>query len=213
MADKASPQHLFAECSRACTRFAGRCDRGRMARGHRPVARRGRAAARSDPWRYGDQCRDGARQGSEGQAARPRRTDRGAAAQRGSDRVGRCCRPRLHQSHLEAVGLDGRAAVRAARGRCLWAKRDRGGREGQCRICLGQSDRADACRPLPRRGVRRCAGKPAGLRGLSMLHANITSTMPAPRSMCSRARLSCATARRSARTSARSRKGFIPAII
>ena len=32
------------------------------------------------------------------------------------------------------------------------------GRKGQRRICLGQSDRADACRPLPRRGVRRCAG-------------------------------------------------------
>ena len=31
------------------------------------------------------------------------------------------------------------------------------GRQGQCRIRLGQSDRTDACRPLPRRGVRRCA--------------------------------------------------------
>ena len=38
--------------------------------------------------------------------------------------------------------------------------------EGQCRIRLGQSDRADACRPLPRRGVRRCAGQPARVRGL-----------------------------------------------
>ena len=43
--------------------------------------------------------------------------------------------------------------------------------------------------------------------------ANITSTTPARRSTCSRARLSCATARRSARTSARFRKGFIPATI
>ena len=39
-------------------------------------------------------------------------------------------------------------------------------RKGQCRICLGQSDRADACRPLPRRGVRRCAVQPAAVRGL-----------------------------------------------
>ncbi len=51
-------------------------------------------------------------------------------------------------------------------GDVLWPKRDRRGREGQCRICLGQSDRADACRPLPRRGVRRCAVQPAGVRRL-----------------------------------------------
>ena len=31
------------------------------------------------------------------------------------------------------------------------------GHQGQCRICLGQSDRAFACRPLPGRGFRRCA--------------------------------------------------------
>ena len=41
-----------------------------------------------------------------------------------------------------------------------------GGREGQCRICLRQSDRADACRPLPGRGVRRCLVQPAAVRGL-----------------------------------------------
>ena len=50
--------------------------------------------------------------------------------------------------------------------RPLRAKRDGRVREGQCRIRLGQSDRADACRALPGRGVRRCAGEPAGLRGL-----------------------------------------------
>ena len=134
-----------------------------MARRHRSVARRRRAAARSEPWRYGDQCRDGACEGSEGQAARSRRTDRGAAARRGIDRIGRCRRPRLHQSHVEAVGLGGGAAGRAARGRLLWAKHDRCRPEGQRRICLGQSDRADACRPLPRCRVRRRAGKPAGV--------------------------------------------------
>ena len=51
-------------------------------------------------------------------------------------------------------------------------ERDRQGRKGQCRICLGQSDRADACRPLPRRGVRRCAVQPAAVRGLRR-HARI----------------------------------------
>ncbi len=46
------------------------------------------------------------------------------------------------------------------------------GEEGQCRICLGQSDRADACRPRPRRRVRRCAGQPDGIRRLAG-HARI----------------------------------------
>ena len=35
------------------------------------------------------------------------------------------------------------------------------GRKGQRRICLGQSDRADACRARPRRGVRRRARQSA----------------------------------------------------
>ena len=100
-----------------------------------------------------------------------------------------------------------------ARGRALRQERHRRRRAGQCRICLGQSDRADACRPLPRRRVRRRAGQPARLHRLQGRRANITSTTPAPRSMCSRAPPFCATARRWARTSARSRKGFIPAII
>ena len=36
--------------------------------------------------------------------------------------------------------------------------------QGQRRICLRQSDRADACRPRARRGVRRRAREPARLR-------------------------------------------------
>ena len=40
------------------------------------------------------------------------------------------------------------------------------GDEDQCRICLRQSDRTDACRPLPRRGVRRRACQPAGFHRL-----------------------------------------------
>ena len=38
------------------------------------------------------------------------------------------------------------------------------GHHGQRRICLGQSDRADAHGPLPRRGGRRCARQPARIR-------------------------------------------------
>ena len=53
-------------------------------------------------------------------------------------------------------------------------------------------------------------GKSASIRRLRRLPANITSTTPAPRSMCSRARPSCATARRSARTSARFPEGLYP---
>ena len=49
-------------------------DRRRLARRHRSVARRGRAAARCRPWRHGDQRRDGAGQGGQGQAARSRRS-------------------------------------------------------------------------------------------------------------------------------------------
>ena len=187
--------------------------RRRLARRDRSVARRGRAAARCCAWRHGDQCRDGAGQGGQGKTARSRRGDRGKAARGRSDRIGRRRRSRLHQSDPEAVGLGGCAAHRAARGRRLWPQRDRRGREGQCRIRLGQSDRADACRPLPRRGVRRCAVRACWLSPATTSPANITSTTPAPRSTCSRARRSCAIARRSARTSARFRKGSIPATI
>ena len=48
-------------------------------------------------------------------------------------------------------------------GASLWAGRHRRGRKGQRRIRLGQSDRPDACRPLPRRGVRRRVGEPADI--------------------------------------------------
>ena len=161
MSDKSASlvtQHLFADVlarvHAVCARARGR---GPMARRHRFLARRGRAAARCQPWRHGDQRRDGAGQGRQGKAARSRRADRGKAARRRSGRFRRGRRSRLHQSHPEAAGLAGRAAHRAARGRGLRQKRDRPRRQGQCRIRLGQSDRADACRPLPRRGVRRCA--------------------------------------------------------
>ena len=89
----------------------------------------------------------------------------------------------------------------------------RAGHAGQCRICLGQSDRADACRPLPRRRVRRCAGQSARVRRLQG-DARILRQRRRRAGRCARALgLSCATARRWARTSGRSRKGFIRATI
>ena len=59
-----------------------------------------------------------------------------------------------------------RAAHAARAGRRLWAERHRQKRAGQRGICLGEPDRADACRPLPGRGVRRCARQSARLRWL-----------------------------------------------
>ncbi len=41
-----------------------------------------------------------------------------------------------------------------------------GGPQGQCRICLGQSDRSDACRPLPQRRRRGFARQSADCRRL-----------------------------------------------
>ena len=166
MNEKASPPHLFADVqARVHAVCAALATRARMARGHRSVARRRRAAARSE---HGDMATNAAMvlaREAEGQAARSRRTDRGEAARRGSDRIGRCRRPRLHQSHPEAV-----AWAEALRACCARAPPMGGARrcrpQGQCRICLGQSDRADACRPLPRCRVRRRAGQPAGFRRL-----------------------------------------------
>ena len=111
---------------------------------------------------------------------------------------------------LEAAGLD-RSAARAIRGgRRLRAGRIGQGRDGQRRIRLGQSDRADACRPLPRRRVRRRAGEPARLRRLRG-HARILHQRCRRPGRCARALgLSCATARRSARTSAPIPEGLYP---
>ncbi len=78
-----------------------------------------------------------------------------------------------------------------------YGKSDIGARRaGERRICLGQSDRADACRPWPRRGVRRCAGEPARVRGVRG-HARILHQRRRRAGRCSsRARPSCVTARR-----------------
>ena len=129
-----------------------------MARRHRPVAGRGRTAARCRAWRYGDQCRDGAGQGSQGKTARSRRAI--AAKLRADDLIASVdvAGPGFINLTLEADGLGDALRTVLREGDAYGQERDGGGREGQCRICLGQSDRADACRPLPRRGVRRCAG-------------------------------------------------------
>ena len=91
-------------------------DRGRLARRHRSVPRRGRAAARCHAWRHGDQRRHGAGQGGQGKTARSRREDRRKAARRRADRDGRGRRARLHQSDPEAARL-GRCAAHGARAR------------------------------------------------------------------------------------------------
>ena len=98
-------------------------------------------------------------------------------------------------------------------GRRLWPLDHRARADGQCRICLGQPDRADAHGALPRRGGGRRAGAACSNWAGTRSSANIMSTMPAGRSIRSRARRTCGIARRSARTSARSRKACIRAII
>ena len=157
-----------------------------MARRHRFLPRRGRAAARREPWRHGDQRRDGAGQGRQGKTARSCRQDRGKIACRRSGGFRRGGRARLHQSHLEVPGLDGRTAHDAARGGVLRQERDRPRRQGQCRIRLGQPDRTDACRPLPGRGVRRRAVRPAGFCWLRR-HARILHQRCRRAGRCARA--------------------------
>ena len=86
--------------------------------------------------------------------------------------------------------LSGRRSSRrsCAPGRAYGHSDCRRRREGQRRICLGQPDRADACRPLPRRRGRRRDRQPAGGDRPRRSRANTTSTTPARRSMRSPAR-------------------------
>ncbi len=77
----------------------------------------------------------------------------------GRRRAGRGRGTGLHQHPAQAVHLRRCAARRAARARRFRPRRKGQGRgaagQGQRRICLGQSDRPDACRPWSRRGLRR----------------------------------------------------------
>ncbi len=80
-------------------------------------------------------------------------------------RQGRCRGARLPQRDVQASSVVG-ARPRDPQGRHgLRQRLTRPGRNRQRRIRLGQPDRPDARRPLPRRRVRRCAGEPARLRG------------------------------------------------
>ncbi len=113
---------------------------------------------------------------------------------------------------LKASCVRDRAAQRAHGGRVLRSRGASRRRRGQRRIRQRQSHGPDACRPRPRRRVRRRARQSAGVLRRARWRANITSTTPGRRWTCSPARRSCATARRWARRSGRYPRGSIPAI-
>ena len=214
MADKASPPHLFADVLARVHAVCGAlAAEGGWPAGidlSRVVVEPPRDAA------HGDMATNAAMVLAKEARAKPRdlaeRSRRGCARDdliasvdvAGPGFINLTLKPTAWSDALRTVLREGDS---------LRAKRDRRGREGQCRICLGQSDRADACRALPRRGVRRCAVQACWRSRAMTSRANITSTMPARRSMCSRARHFCDIARRWAKTSAPFRRGFIPAII
>ena len=127
----------------------------------RSVAHRGRAAARGEPRRSRHQCGDGAGQGRRPQAARPGREDRSRARQAARGDQDRDRGAGLHQPDARSGGVAHGARRHRPRRRRLWPRHRRRGQAGERRIRLGQSDRPDARRPLPRRGVRRCARQSA----------------------------------------------------
>ena len=70
MAEPSASPHLFADVlARVHAICAALAAEGNWPTGHRFLPRRGRAAARRQPWRHGDECRDGAGQGGR---AKPR---------------------------------------------------------------------------------------------------------------------------------------------
>ena len=79
-------------------RSAGLAEAGKIPAGARCQPRRGRAAARSLPWRSRHQRRHGAGQGSAHEPARPGRAARRRSAGRPARHQGRDRRARLHQS-------------------------------------------------------------------------------------------------------------------
>ena len=208
--------NIFADLQRACRRCVGRSRRdGRHAGGPRP--RRASWSSRRAIPAHGDIATNAAMVLAKDAGQKPaRRSPKRIAAA-----PARRCRtsPRSTWPGPGFINLAARrrvlagvlAAILAAGGDLR--PRDRGGGSGQCRVRLGQSDRADACRPLPRRRVRRRAGQPAGLRRLRgdarVLHQRCRRAGRRARA----APPSCATARRWARRSARSRRGSIPATI
>ncbi len=136
--------------------------RGRAAGGARAGPRRGRAAARSGAWRSLDQCRDGAGEGGGHDAARRWRKCCASAS--------RCSatwsRPRWPGRASSICASPMRSGMRGSPRCCAPAppmaiRTMGGGRTVNVEYRLGQSDRADACRPRARRGGRRRARRAA----------------------------------------------------
>ena len=212
MSDKLTPQHLFADAlARVQAICAALAAEGQWPAGidfSRVVVEPPRDAS------HGDMATNAAMVLAKDAKAKPRElADKIAEKLRADDLVAsvEVAGPGFINLTLKPQVWADELRTDAARGCGLRQKRGRPRRQGQCRIRVGQSDRTDACRPLPRRGVRRCAVRPAAILRATTSRANITSTTPAHRSTCSRVPHSCATAKRSARASAKSRKGSIPA--
>jgi arginyl-tRNA synthetase len=89
-----------------------------------------------------------------------------ALRRRAGRRFGRVAGPGFINLTLEPAAIWPRcgAARSAAEGRPT--ARKLGGEKVNVEYVSANPDRADACRPLPRRGVRRCAGQPAVVRRL-----------------------------------------------
>ena len=97
-------------------------------------------------------------------AARHRRRPRRDAGRRARHRLGRGGGARLPQPAPRARALVRRHPGGARRRHRLRPLRARRRAPGQRRVRLGEPDRADACRPRPRRGLRRRAGRAPRLR-------------------------------------------------
>ena len=149
-----------ARAAGAC-RPRARCRRGSTSRNVEVVPPRD--AAHGD---LASQRRAGAGEGGADEAARHRRKARRQAARPipTSTKV-EVAGPGFLNMTLRAGLLAGRGGGDPEAGRGLWPRRYRPRRAHQRRVRLGQSDRADARRALPRRGVRRCAGQSAGFVG------------------------------------------------
>ena len=75
--------------------------------------------------------------------------------------------PGFHQFAAGTIFLDRPSRADRQGGNPLWQRRSGPQNEwqaaqGECRICVGQSDRSDACGPLPGCCGWRCAGQSAG---------------------------------------------------
>ena len=179
---------------------------GDLPRRARPRPRRRRAAARCRA--HGDLATNAAMvlaKEAGHEAARPRRADRRASSRRDPDvATVEVAGPGFINLTLEPSVLGARRSPRILRARRapMAAATSGGGERGQCRVRLGQPDRPDACRPLPRRGLRRRAGEPARRRRLRGDARVLHQRCRRPGRRARPLRLSCATARRWARRSA-----------